>query len=92
MCSSLVWPDLSPKQGIIAFGISGCTKEGLVQFTGQNGSVAPQKCWGNNWQYMLLISHHGLVLRNPSNSITIQGGVYYYLYCQLSPQDFCGAT
>ena len=37
---SLVWPDLSFVQGIIAFSISAGTDKGLVQLTGQNGSVA----------------------------------------------------
>ena len=41
--TSLVWPDLSSMQGVIAFGISAHAEEGMRQFTGQNGSITPQK-------------------------------------------------
>ena len=54
MTYSLVWPDLSSTQGVITFSISAHATEGLVQFTGQNGPVTPQKSWGDNQQYNII--------------------------------------
>ena len=71
--TSLTWPDISLAQGVITFNISAHDEEGLDQFTGQIGSVTPQKSFltiiGSTCTTAhVLTSHHRLAHLNPSNN------------------------